>query len=91
MKGWPWLLQPARVHLNLSAKHSNWFGKRVLFNSLLPVEVLGWLVLPGIAKDHHGMTWVGKDFKTHLIPDPLPWAETPPSRPGCSSLALSTS
>lgn len=60
-------------------------------NSLLPSEVLGWLVLPGIAKEHHRMIWVGKDLKTYLITDPLPWAETPPTRPGSSNLALSTS
>lgn len=27
---------------------------------------------------------VGRDHKIHLVPSPLPWAETPPTRPGCS-------
>lgn len=29
-----------------------WFGRRVWFNSLLPAEAPGWLVLSGIARDH---------------------------------------
>ncbi|NXN61757.1 TCP4 polymerase, partial [Rynchops niger] len=30
------------------------------------------------------MVWVGRDLKDHLVPSPLPWAGTPPTRPGIS-------
>ena len=30
------------------------------------------------------MVWVGRDLEDHLVPSPLPWTETPSTRPGCS-------
>lgn len=30
------------------------------------------------------MVWVGKDFKHHLVPTPLPQAGVPSTRPGCT-------
>ena len=30
------------------------------------------------------MVWVGRDHKDHLVPNPLPWAGTSSTRPGCS-------
>ena len=32
------------------------------------------------------MVRVGRDLKDHLVPTPLPWAGTSPTRPGCSEL-----
>jgi len=33
---------------------------------------------------NHRMVWVGRDLKDHLVPTPLPWAETPSTKPRCS-------
>lgn len=34
---------------------------------------------------HHRITeWFARDFKVHLIPNPLQWVGTPSNRPGCS-------
>ena len=42
-------------------------------------------LLPGAGcPENHGMVWVGRDLKDHLVPPPLPWAGTPSTRPGCS-------
>jgi len=30
------------------------------------------------------MVWIGRDLKYHLVPNPLPWAGTSSTRPGCS-------
>jgi len=32
------------------------------------------------------MVSVGRDLKDHLVPNPMPWAGTSASRPGCSAL-----
>lgn len=34
------------------------------------------------------MAWFGKDLKEHLVPVPLPWAETHPTGPGCSEQGI---
>ena len=30
------------------------------------------------------MVWIGRDLKDHLVPNSLPWAGTPSTRPNCS-------
>ena len=37
-----------------------------------------------IESQNHRMIWVGRDLKGHLIPNCLPWAGTPSTRPDCS-------
>lgn len=37
-----------------------------------------------VESQDHRMTWVGRDFKDHLVPTPLPRAGEPSTRPSCS-------
>jgi len=30
------------------------------------------------------MVWIGRDIRDHLVPNPLPWAGTPSTKPDCS-------
>jgi len=34
--------------------------------------------------ENHRMIWIGRDFIDHSVPTPLPRAETPSTRTGCS-------
>ena len=47
----------------------------------------GWFILHNIRiieSQNNRMVWVGMDLKYHLVPNPLPWAGTYTTRPGCS-------
>jgi len=74
------------LNLSMSWSYTKLACHQMVVVSLFKVSGLGFFFLLSdevMCDYNHRMVWVGRNFKDHPVPIPVPWAGTLSTKPGC--------